>query len=152
MRSRLREDGHEVTGFVVQPMVADAIEMLVGVTQDTVFGPVLACGGGRAAVELLGDVAVRLTPLSAGEAEEMLRELRSFPLLRGYGGRPEVDVGGLRDILVGVSRMVEDLAEIAELDLDPVLVAPSGAFVAEARVRVEARAPRPPAEARVRLW
>jgi acetate---CoA ligase (ADP-forming) len=150
MKARLARAGHQVTGYLVQPMVADAIEMVVGVTQDPVFGPVLACGGSRTGLELLQDMSVRLTPLSASEAEQMIRELKSYPLLEGYGGRPVADVGALRELVLRVSGLVEDLAEVVELDLDPVMVNPSGAFVADARIRVESRPPRPPAEARIR--
>ncbi len=140
--------GHAVDGFMVQEMSAAGEEMLVGVVGDPVFGPVLACGAGGVTTELLKDVAVRITPLTEDDAHEMVRSLRSFPLLDGYRDRPKADVSALEELLLRVSSMVETHAEIAEMDLNPVIVGPSGVLVLDARIRVEPPPPRRPWPAR----
>lgn len=105
--------------------------------------PASVAAGGTAA-ELLGEVQVRLTPLTDRDAAEMVRALRTFPLLDGYRGAPRTDVAGLEDVPLRVAAMVEEHPEIAELDLNPVLVSPGGALAVDARVRVEkAPPPRP---------
>jgi acyl-CoA synthetase (NDP forming) len=101
-------------------------------------------------VELLKDVAVRLTPLTAGEADRMLHELTTFPLLDGYRGHPRADVGALKRLLLGVSALAEDLPDVAELDINPVIVTTAAAVAVDARIRVEAREPRPPEGSRTR--
>ena len=131
MRDRLTGAGYAVSGFTIQPMVNDADQLIVGVTQDPVFGPVLACGHGEAS-----EPVVRLTPLSETEAEDVVLRL---------GGSP-----ALRELVLRVGALVEDLPEVVELDLEPVLVNEEGAFVGDASLRVEVRAPQPPLEARVR--
>jgi acyl-CoA synthetase (NDP forming) len=117
--------------------------MIVGVVHDRRFGPVIACGAGGTLVELLKDVAVRLTPMSMRDANEMIAELRTAPLLTGYRGGPAHDVAALRDIILRVATMVEDLPQISELDLNPVFVHQTGASIADARVRIAAVAPEP---------
>jgi acyl-CoA synthetase (NDP forming) len=128
--------------FLVQAMVEGGVEMLVGVVGDAVFGPVVACGAGGVEAELLNDVAVRLSPLTTLDADEMLRSLATFPLLTGYRGAPEVDLGRLRELLLRISAMVEAHQEIAELDLNPVMASADGVIAVDARVRVETAPPR----------
>ncbi|HZA83956.1 MAG TPA: acetate--CoA ligase family protein, partial [Actinomycetes bacterium] len=137
-------EGYTVDGFLVQHMVEGGVELLVGVVHDASFGPVIACGAGGTAVELLTDVAVRITPLTDLDAAEMVRSLKTFPLLEGYRGVPKVDVAALEDLLLRVSAMVEAHPEIAELDCNPVKVLPDGVVVVDARVRIEAASPPPP--------
>jgi len=120
------------------------VEMLVGMVHDASFGPVVACGAGGTSVELLRDVSVRVAPLAAADAGEMVRALRTFPLLDGYRGRPKADVAALEDVVLRVSALVEAHPEIAELDCNPVIVGPNGAVIVDARVRVAPVAPRPP--------
>ena len=117
--------------------------MIVGVVHDRQFGPVVACGMGGVLVELLKDVSVRLAPLSPLDASEMVAELRTAPLLIGYRGGPTHDVGALEEAILRVGAMVEDLPQIAELDLNPIVVHPNGAVVVDARVRVAATDPDP---------
>ena len=140
----------EVDGFLVQRMVAGEVELLVGVVHDPSFGPVLACGADGTAVELLKDVAVRLTPLTDLDAAEMVRSLATFPLLDGYRGAPKADVGALEDLLLRVGALVEAHPEVAELDCNPVEVLPDGVVVVDARVRVEPASPPLPLAARRR--
>ena len=150
MAGRLRSAGLEAEGFLVQRMAGEGLEMIVGVVQDPQFGPVIACGAGGTAVELLKDVSVRLTPLTDSQADEMIRGLATFPLLDGYRGRPKADVASLRSLVLHLGALAEDLPEVVEVDLNPVLVGPDGAHVVDVRIRVELRQPRPPEGARPR--
>jgi acyl-CoA synthetase (NDP forming) len=143
MTERLSLQGHSPSGFVVQQMAKRGIEMLVGVVHDPQFGPVVACGAGGVQVELLKDVSIRLTPLSNEDASEMIRELKTYPLLTGFRGSVPGDIPALEEALLRVSAMVEDLPQIAELDCNPFLVHETGATILDVRMRVSAVAPRP---------
>src|SRR6185503_3329338 len=142
MNEKLTLQGHLPTGIVVQQMAKSGVEMLVGVVHDPQFGPVVACGAGGVQVELLKDVSVRLTPLSNEDASEMIRELKTYPLLKGFRGSVPCDVAALEDGLLRVSAMVEDLPQIAELDCNPFVVHDTGATILDARIRVTAVEPR----------
>ncbi len=128
--------GGQAAEFLVQEQIRDGVEMIVGVTHDPAFGPLVLAGLGGTAVEVLGDVAVRITPLSDTDVDEMLRSLRSYRLLTGYRQSPPLDVAAFAELLHRVSVMVEDIPEIAELDLNPVFVRQHGAVVADVRVRL----------------
>jgi acetate---CoA ligase (ADP-forming) len=148
MAAALREAGHTVEGFQVQPMAGDGIELIVGVVQDQLFGPVLACGAGGTATELLKDVAVRITPITRGEAQRMLRSLKTFPLLDGYRGAPKADLAALEDVLLRVSAMVEAHPSVAEMDLNPLIAGSTGAVAVDARIRLDRGVTRRPIGAR----
>jgi acetate---CoA ligase (ADP-forming) len=137
----VRNAGHTPVGYLVQAMASEGVEMLVGVSSDPDWGPVVACAAGGRAVELLGDVQSRLAPLSRRDANEMVHSLRTFPLLDGYRGSPRADVAALEDVLVRIAALAAAHPEIAELDCNPVLVGPAGATVVDARIRIAA--PRP---------
>jgi acyl-CoA synthetase (NDP forming) len=143
MSEQLKALGQSPTGFVVQRMAQKGVEMLVGVVHDPQFGPVVACGAGGVQVELLRDVSVRLTPLSKEDASEMIRSLKTYPLLTGFRGAPVCDVAALENALLRVSAMVEDIPQISELDCNPLVVHESGAVILDARVRIAAVEPRP---------
>ena len=138
MAASLARDGHELDGFLVQRMAATGTELLVGVVHDPTFGPLVACGAGGVTAELLGDVSVRLTPLTDVDAREMVRALRTFPLLDGFRGAPPADVGALEDVLVRVAALADAHPELAELDLNPLVVGPGGAVAVDARMRLTA--------------
>jgi acyl-CoA synthetase (NDP forming) len=140
--------GVKPTGFVVQRMAPPGVEMLIGVVNDRQFGPTVACGAGGTLVELLKDVSIRLTPLTPSDADGMLRELRSFPLLTGYRGSSPVDVNAVEDVILRVGALADDHPCVAELDCNPVIATPQGATVVDARVRIEAPTPRRPLGAR----
>jgi acetate---CoA ligase (ADP-forming) len=140
----LAQSGHTLDCLTVQPMAPPGVDLIVGVVHDHTFGPVLACGAGGTTVELIKDVAVRITPLTDVDAREMVRSLKLFPLLDGYRGTPHYDVGAVEDVLLRLSAMVEAHAEIAELDCNPVIAEPHGALIVDARVRVEVSQPPPP--------
>jgi len=141
MDEALARAGVEREGLIVQRMVENGTEMLVGVVSDPVFGPVLACGAGGTQAELLRDVTVRICPLSPSEAAEMVRSLAVYPLLTGFRGAPEADLPALEELILRVSSMVEAHKEITELDLNPVIAGPDGAVAVDARIRVEAAPP-----------
>jgi len=143
MSDFLSSRGHVPSGFVVQKMAERGVEMLVGVVHDPQFGPVVACGAGGVQVELLKDVSVRITPLSIEDASEMIRELKTYPLLKGFRGSVAGDVAALEDGLLRVSAMVEDIPQIAELDCNPFVVQQAGATILDARIRVTNVSPRP---------
>ena len=133
--------GHDLEALLVQPMVAAGVELLVGVTDDPTFGPVVVCGAGGVTVELLKDVSVRLTPLTPEDASEMVRDLTTFPLLDGYRGAPKADVAAVEDLLVRVSSLAEHQSVVAELDCNPVVVDQHGAVALDARVLARPGAP-----------
>ena len=137
----LDASGQALEGLIVQPMIADGVELIVGVVNDHSFGPVLACGAGGTNAELLGDVTVRITPLTEDDPGAMLRSLRTYPLLEGYRGSAACDRPAIEDIIRRVGAMVESHPEIEELDLNPVIAGPHGAVIVDARVRL---APAPP--------
>lgn len=138
IRAKLADAGipEHGTEFLVQEQIDDGAEMIVGVTHDPAFGPLVLAGLGGTTVEVLGDVAVRITPLSDTDVDEMLRSLRSYRLLTGYRQSPPLDVAAFAEVLHRVSAMVEDIPEIAELDLNPVFVRPHGAVTADVRIRL----------------
>lgn len=131
-------------------MAGESVEMIVGVVQDPQFDPVIACGAGGTAVELLKDVSVGLTPLNGSEADEMIRSLATLPLLDGYRGRPKVEVASLRGLVLHLGAMAEYLPQVVDVDLNPVIVGPNGAGVVDARIQVEQREPPSPEGARPR--
>jgi acetyl coenzyme A synthetase (ADP forming)-like protein len=144
MSATLAGQGQTPSGFVVQRMAPDGVELLVGVAHDPQFGPVIACGAGGVMVELLKDVSVRLAPLSAHDAAEMLRDLKTYPLLSGFRGSTPRDTHAVEDLLLRVGALADDLPDIAEVDCNPVIVHEHGATIVDARVRVErAAAPLP---------
>jgi acetyl coenzyme A synthetase (ADP forming)-like protein len=151
MAERMALAGVEIERFLVQRMVPQGVEMLIGVVHDPLFGPVVAVGAGGTAVELLKDVQVRITPLSDVDAPEMIRSLATFPLLDGYRGSPRMDVAALEDVLLRVGTMVETHPELAEMDCNPVVVLPNGAVIVDARVRLGTPEPPLPLSGR-RSW
>jgi acetyl coenzyme A synthetase (ADP forming)-like protein len=139
--------GEDMVGALLQPMVPEGgVETIVGSLQDPAFGPLVVFGLGGVAVEVLGDHVSRLGPLTDVDAREMVTGLRGSKLLLGYRGRPAVDVEGLVQVLYRVSRLAEDLPEVVELDCNPVIAAPQGALVVDARLRLDPEAARPPTE------
>lgn len=125
-------------GVIVQATNPPGRECLVGAVHDRTFGPLVAFGFGGVDAELYADTGFRIAPLTDADAEELLRERRGAPLLDGYRGRPAADVAALRDIVLRVSALVDDLPAIAELDLNPVVagIPGAGATALDARVRV----------------
>ncbi|MEZ5665267.1 MAG: GNAT family N-acetyltransferase [Burkholderiaceae bacterium] len=139
---RLRPDAR-VQGFTVQPMVrmAHAHELIVGASVDPVFGPVILFGAGGTAVEVLADRALSLPPLNLPLARAQIARTRIARLLQGYRDEPAADTEAVARTLVSVSQLLAQVAEIAELDINPLMVNHEGAVALDARVRVSARRP-----------
>jgi acetyl coenzyme A synthetase (ADP forming)-like protein len=138
LRDRLTAQGmpEHAERFLVQELEQDGIEMVVGVSHDPSFGPLLVTGMGGTLVELLRDVAVRITPITDRDVTEMLDSLRMKPLLDGYRGGPAMDVEALTDMLHRIGALVEDVPEVVELDCNPVFVRPAGRGVVAVDVRL----------------
>jgi acyl-CoA synthetase (NDP forming)/GNAT superfamily N-acetyltransferase len=128
--------GVRLSAVLVQPMIAGGTEVIVGVQDDQMFGPLVVFGLGGVATEVLADHAARLAPLTESDAETLISSIKSAPLLRGMHGQPAADLVALRDTLLRVSRMTDDLPEITELDLNPVIAGPDGAVTVDARIKV----------------
>jgi acyl-CoA synthetase (NDP forming) len=129
---------------------ADGIEVIVRVAADSVFGPLVEFGLGGVATDVFADHAARLTPLTDTDADKLIRSLRSAPLLAGGDGRPAADLEALRDLLLRVSRLADDLPEVTDLDLNPVIARPDGAVVADARIKLAPYEPQDPFLRRLR--
>jgi acyl-CoA synthetase (NDP forming) len=127
-------------GVLVQPMFSGGVEIMVGVTLDPSFGPLIAFGLGGVHVEILRDVCIRVTPITDQDAKEMVRSIRGYPLLQGFRGHPPADIAAIEELLLRIARLVEEVPEISELDLNPVVAFPpgQGCFIVDARVRVGA--------------
>ncbi len=136
--------GPDLRRVLVQPMLADGVETLIGVVQEPVFGPLVVFGLGGVATDVLGDRAARLTPVTDVDAEALVRGVRAAPLLFGHRGTPAVDTDGLADLLQRVSRLADDLPEVAELDLNPVIARPAGVTAVDVRIRVSPAVPTDP--------
>ncbi|MGD0290329.1 MAG: GNAT family N-acetyltransferase [Candidatus Binataceae bacterium] len=136
LEQRTSAIGSELQGILLQRQIAGGIEMMAGVTSDATFGPLLTCGLGGTMADLLMDVAFRLHPVSDLDADEMVRTLRSSPMLDGYRGAPAGDRGAMNLLMTRLSALVEVIPELVELDLNPVkLLAPgSGAIVVDGRM------------------
>jgi acyl-CoA synthetase (NDP forming) len=128
----------QIDGAIVQEMASAGTECLVGVVTDPTFGPLIAFGLGGVAAEVIGDVSFRLHPLTNLDADELIAASRASRLMAGFRGAPPADVPALRDLLLRLSRLVDDLPELAELDFNPVIVreAGHGALVVDARIRL----------------
>ncbi|MFD5319227.1 GNAT family N-acetyltransferase [Streptomyces sp. NPDC127098] len=128
--------GDRMGGVLVQPMAAPGTELIAGVTQDEVFGPLVLFGLGGTATEVLADHAARLAPLTDTDAHELIGAPRCAPLLLGRHGAPPVDLAGLEGLLLRLSRMAEDLPQLAEAELNPVVARPDGITALDVRIRL----------------
>ena len=135
----------DAEGALVQEYIAGDHEVLIGMIEDPNFGPLVVFGLGGVYVELIGDVAFRIHPLTDVDATEMMQDVKSARLLEGYRGAEPGDVAAVEDALLRVSAMIEDIPEINEMDLNPVKVgAPGdGVSVVDARIRVAPIEPPP---------
>ena len=126
-----------IDGVSVQPMARPGVEVIIGMTKDAQFGPVLMFGLGGILVEILKDVSFRIVPLERRDAAEMIRDIKGYPVLEGYRGQPPVKVSALEDMLLKVSEFVDKNPQIKELDLNPVFAYSDGAVAVDARVILE---------------
>jgi acetyl coenzyme A synthetase (ADP forming)-like protein len=133
---------------IVQPYVRGGVELLAGAVQDPVFGPLVAFGPGGVLAELIGDAAFRLAPLTDVDTQELVREGKAGRLIAGFRGAPGADEAALVDLLHRLSRFADDLPELAELDLNPVVALPTGCVAVDARARIA----RPADRAALKSW
>jgi len=125
-----------ITGVAVQPMAPEGTEVIVGMTTDPQFGPVMMFGLGGILVEVLKDVSFRVVPLTERDAGQMIDEIKARAILDGVRGQPPVDKPALRSALLKVSEFVEHHPEIRELDLNPMFAYPDGTVAVDARIVV----------------
>jgi acetyl coenzyme A synthetase (ADP forming)-like protein len=133
---------------LVQPQISGGAELLAGVVQDPVFGPLVAFGPGGVFAELIGDAAFRIAPLTDVDAEELVAQGKTGRLVRGFRGSPPADAAALADLVQRLARLADDLPEVAELDLNPVLALSEGCVAVDARIRLQA----PPGNRPLKSW
>lgn len=128
----------EMDGVLIQPMISEGVELMIGITQDPLFGPLIGFGLGGIHVEVLKDVCFRVTPITDRDAAEMVRGIKGYRLLEGYRGHPPADIAAIEDLLLRIARLVEEVPQISELDLNPVIALPPGhgCQIVDARIRV----------------
>ncbi|MDD5190418.1 MAG: acetate--CoA ligase family protein [Dehalococcoidales bacterium] len=127
----------KIDGVSVQTQAKQGVEVIIGMSKDAQFGPVLMFGLGGVLVEILKDVSFRIVPLVKRDASEMIREIKGFPLLNGYRGSDPVDVANLEAMVLKVSEFIEKNPEVKELDLNPIFAYKDGAIAVDARVILE---------------
>jgi acyl-CoA synthetase (NDP forming) len=135
-RETERRLGAHMNGVVVQRMVPQGVDLVAGVVQDEVFGPLVLFGLGGTAADVLADDAARLAPLTDVDARELLRSPRCAPLLTGETGEEPLDTAALEEILLRLSQLVDDVPELAEVELNPLVTRPEGATVVDCRMRL----------------
>ena len=126
-----------IEGVSVQGMARPGVEVIIGMTKDPQFGPVLMFGLGGIWVEVLKDVSFRVVPVTRIEASEMIREIKGYQLLKGYRGQESIDIAYIEDLIVRLSEFVERNPEIRELDLNPIFAYGDGAVAVDARIGLE---------------
>jgi acyl-CoA synthetase (NDP forming) len=126
-----------IEGVSLQRMARPGLEVIIGMTKDAQFGPVLMFGLGGVLVEVLKDVSFRIVPLEKRDAREMIQEIKGYPLLTGYRGGEPVSISNLEDLLLKVSGFVERHPEVKEIDLNPIFAYADGAVAVDARVLLE---------------
>lgn len=134
---KAKQPDAKIEGVSVQAMARKGVEVIIGMSKDPQFGPVLMFGLGGVLVELLKDVAFRIVPVRKVDAAEMIREIKGFPMLQGFRGSEPADLNALEDLIVKVSDFVEKNPQVKELDLNPVFAYGDGAVAVDARVVVE---------------
>jgi acyl-CoA synthetase (NDP forming) len=123
-----------IDGVAVQRMAEPGIEVILGMSTDAQFGPVLMFGLGGVLVEVLKDVAFRIVPITERDAAQMVREIKGFPVLQGHRGQEPADVGALEQLLLKLSSFIEAHPEVADIDLNPVFAYAKGAVAVDARI------------------
>ena len=130
----------DIQGVSVQKMAKPGVEVIMGMSKDAQFGPVLMFGLGGVFVEVLKDVAFRIVPLARRDASQMIREIKGYPLLEGYRGQEPANITALEDLLLKLSTFVDETPQIKEMDLNPIFAYKNGAVAVDARVILESQA------------
>jgi acyl-CoA synthetase (NDP forming) len=133
---------------IVQQYLAGGTELLAGVVQDPVFGPLVAFGAGGVFAELIGDASFRIAPLTDVDAEELVTAGKAGRLVAGFRGSPPADAAALQDLVHRLGRLAEEIPEVSELDLNPVIAGPAGCVAVDARVRLRSR----PSDRALKSW
>jgi acyl-CoA synthetase (NDP forming) len=149
-RAMAERFGDRLRGVLMQPMAAPGVEVLAGVVQEPVFGPLMVFGLGGVATDVLADRAARLAPLTDVDAAELVRAPRAAALLQGFRGQPAADMAALEQALIRLAKLASDHPEVAEVDLNPVIARPDGVVAVDARVRLEYQPPSDPFLRRLR--
>lgn len=126
--------GAKLEGISVQKMASPGIELIIGMSKDAQFGPVIMFGLGGILVEVLKDVSFRVVPLNSRDASQMIREIKGYSMLTGFRGRPPVDLAALEKITLAVSHFVENNPQVKELDLNPLIANKDGIIAVDARI------------------
>jgi len=129
----------KISGIMVQHMAPAGTELIIGATKDAQFGHALMFGIGGTAVELMKDVAFRVTPIDHASAADMIREIKTYPLLKGYRNSPRIDEGAIESILVRLSELLTKFPEIVEVDMNPTIGYVNGASVVDTRIVLEGK-------------
>ncbi len=127
----------QIQGVSVQLMASPGVEVIVGMSKDPQFGPVLMFGLGGVFVEVLKDVSFRIVPVTERDAREMIKEIKGYPILEGYRGQKPASIPALEKLIIKVSQFVEKNPQIKELDLNPVFAYPDKAVAVDARIILE---------------
>jgi len=127
----------QIQGVSVQAMAPSGVEVIVGMSKDAQFGPVLMFGLGGILVEVLKDVSFRIVPVTERDAREMVKEIKGYPVLQGYRGQKPASIPALEELIVKVSQFVEKNPQIKELDLNPIFAYPDKAVAVDARIILE---------------
>lgn len=130
----------DIHGVSVQKMAKPGVEIIMGMSKDAQFGPVLMFGLGGVFVEVLKDVAFRIVPLVRRDASQMIREIKGYPILEGYRGHEPANITKLEDMLLKLSDFIDKTPQIKELDLNPIFAYKDGAVAVDARVILESQA------------
>jgi len=143
MEARLKSSEHssDMEGVILQPMLKDGQEVILGMSQDPVFGPLMMVGIGGVQVELIKDVAFSLHPLTDRDPDFMLGQLKCLPLLKGWRGSNPRDIESLKELLLRFSTLIDDITEIAEMEINPLMVFDSGkgCTVVDTRILMKAQ-------------
>jgi acyl-CoA synthetase (NDP forming) len=127
----------KILGVAVQKMARPGTEVIIGMSKDPQFGPVLMFGLGGIFVEIMKDVSFRIVPLTKRDATEMIHDIKGFPVLQGYRGQEPASLAHLEEMLLKVSEFAEKNPDVKELDLNPILAYKDGAVAVDARVILE---------------
>ena len=133
--------GDRLAGVIVQPMITGGVKVMISVLQEQAVGPLVLFGLGGAAAYARADRAARLAPLTDADTDDLIHSIRAAPLLLGRPGAPGADITALRDMLLRISRLADDLPQVAELHLSPVIARPDGAHAVDGRIRIQAAEP-----------
>ena len=137
---KANQPGAVIEGVSVQGMARPGTEVIIGMSKDSQFGPVLMFGLGGIMVEILKDVAFRIVPLTRRDARSMIQEIKGFPVLNGYRGQEPADIEKLEDTLLKLSEFVQQHDEIKEIDLNPIFAYKDGLTAVDARIILEEKA------------